>query len=405
MPSAGLIAFMCLTQVVGMLSFATFSALLPTFIDIWSITGTEAGWLSGLFYAGYMLAVPVLSGLTDRIDARRVYLWSMALTAAATLAFALLADGFWSAVPLRLLAGAGLAGTYMPGLKALTDRLPDGAQPRAVSFYTASFAIGSSLSYLFAGEVAAGLGWRWAFALPAVGIALSFLVAYLILRPRPVEIPAGDAETWLLDFRPVLRNREAMGYILAYAAHNWELFGFRSWIVVFLVFSASLQPDAAAGWWAATTIAAGLNLLGMPSSVIGNEVATRLGRRRVVVAMMLCSLTIACLVGFAAALPFALVVGLCVLHAVFITCDSASITTGTVQAATPERKGATMALHSFIGFALAFLGSLAPGVVLDLAGGAESQLAWGLAFATMGAGLLLGPLALFLLAKGRSTAG
>jgi hypothetical protein len=47
------------------------------------------------------------------------------------------------------------------------------------------------------------------------------------LRPKPLT---GDAITpWaaLFEFRPVLRNREAMTYILAYAAHNWELFGCR----------------------------------------------------------------------------------------------------------------------------------------------------------------------------------
>ena len=37
--------------------------------------------------------------------------------------FALLADGFAAALGLRALAGLGLAGTYIPGLRALVDRL------------------------------------------------------------------------------------------------------------------------------------------------------------------------------------------------------------------------------------------------------------------------------------------
>jgi hypothetical protein len=43
-------------------------------------------------------------------------------------------------------------------------------------------------------------------------------------------------------------------------------------------------------------------------------------------------------------------------------------------------------VHSILGFTGAFLGPLAVGVVLDLAGGAGSNLAWGLAFIAMGAG-------------------
>src|SRR3546814_10399042 len=64
-------------------------------------------------------------------------------------------DGLWTGSLWRFLQGVGLAGTYMPGLKALTDRLPVSAQSRGVAFYTSSFGIGASLSFLFAGEIAA----------------------------------------------------------------------------------------------------------------------------------------------------------------------------------------------------------------------------------------------------------
>lgn len=40
----------------------------------------------------------------------------------------------------------------------------------------------------------------------------------------------------LLDFRPVLRNRPAMGFILSYGAHCFELYGIRTWIVAFWTF-------------------------------------------------------------------------------------------------------------------------------------------------------------------------
>lgn len=395
-----LITAMCLAEAIGMLGFATFPALLPTFLEEWNLSGTEAGWLSGVFFAGYMVAVPVLTALTDRLDARVVYMWSAALTVVATLAFALLAEGFWSALPLRILAGAGLAGTYMPGLRALTDRLPEASQPRAVSFYTASFGVGASLSYAFAGLIGLWLGWRWAFGLSIGGAVLGIVLALILLRPRPAPKPAADAG-WFLDFRPLLRNREVMAYTLAYAAHNWELFGFRSWIVAFLAFAAVLSPDPLTAVLTGTAVAAGVNLLGLPSSVLGNEMATRFGRRRVVAAIMALSAAIGACVGFTAGLPYLAVVAALALYAITVTGESASVTTGTVLAAPPERKGAAMALHSLLGFAFAFLGALAPGVTLDLAGGTESRLAWGLAFLTMAAGVALGPIFMLVLARGR----
>ncbi len=34
----------------------------------------EAGAISGILFAGYMMSVPVLTSLTDRMDSRRIYL-------------------------------------------------------------------------------------------------------------------------------------------------------------------------------------------------------------------------------------------------------------------------------------------------------------------------------------------
>jgi MFS family permease len=83
--------------------------------------------------------------------------------------------------------------------------------------------------------------------------------------------------------------------------------------------------------------------------------------------------------------------------------DSASLTVGAVNAAAPERRGITMAVHSTFGSLTAFLSPLASGVALDLTGGGETMLSWVACFATLGAGVALGPLALWLLrGSGRS---
>src|SRR3546814_7953342 len=96
------------------------------------------------------------------MDARRILFFALGLSAVSALGFAFLASGVWSATLWRCLQGIGLAGTYMPGLKALTDRIPDRMQSRSVAFYTSSFGIGTSLSFLPAGEVSAALDWHWA---------------------------------------------------------------------------------------------------------------------------------------------------------------------------------------------------------------------------------------------------
>ncbi len=390
-----------------MLGAATFPALLPTFIAEWSLTKTNAGWLNGIYYIGYLGAVPVLLSLTDRASARKIYYLCMALTLVANAGFAFLAEGFWSAFVLRIIAGIALAGTYLPGLKLLGDLLramdKDKDQSRAVAIYTSSFGIGTAASFYLSGVVATTLDWHWAFGLATFGpVVAMVLVALMLPREDPALTKA--PETHLLDFRPVLRCRAAMGYVLAYTAHNFELFAFRSWIVTYFVFAAATGPGDNLGW-SATAIAAVINLLGLPSSVLGNEISRRFGRHRTITTVMLCSAVLACVLGFSASWPFWLVVALSLLYGVTVTGDSGSITAGVVAAAPEGYRGSTMAVHSCIGFIGAFGGPLMFGVMLDLAGpsgGGETILSWGVAFAFTGAVVTLGPLALALLRENRN---
>jgi hypothetical protein len=70
------------------------------------VTHQHGGGLDrGIYYAAYTLVVPVLSSLADRVDPKRIYLGSVALTAVAFTGFAWAATGFWSALASRALMG------------------------------------------------------------------------------------------------------------------------------------------------------------------------------------------------------------------------------------------------------------------------------------------------------------
>ena len=71
-PSVAIVAAICGAEILGLAGFSIVPALLPQFIDAWSLTNTQAGWLAGITSAGYMLAVIPLVSLTDRRPARRV---------------------------------------------------------------------------------------------------------------------------------------------------------------------------------------------------------------------------------------------------------------------------------------------------------------------------------------------
>lgn len=395
-----LVAAMCTAHVLSMLGVFAFPALLPTFMAEWRLSNTEAGWIAGVYFGAYACGAPVLVALTDRFDARWIYVGSALLAAAASAGFALFADGFASAVALRALAGLALAGTYMPGLRVLVDRYEGSQQSRAIALYTSSFSFGTAASFLFAGEIASAWSWELAFAAAALAAAIAAAIA-LTLGPRPHR-PAPRHGGRLLDFRPVFANPPAMGYILGYGAHCWELFTLRSWMVAFLAFSLTLQPDASMRA-APTTIATVSGLVAMAASIMGNELCMRYGRRRVIRIVMLLSAALAAVFGFAAALPYAAVAGLALLYSAVVQLDSAALTAGAIAVAEPGRQGATMAVHSLIGFGGGFIGPLVLGWTLDMTGGAAAADSWGLAFATVAVIGALGPLALALVPNDRST--
>jgi MFS family permease len=211
-------------QVLTQIGAFTLPALLPGYIERWHLSKTEAGWLVGIFFAAYVPAVPVLLALTDRVPARRVYLVGAGLTALSHLGFAFVADGFWSGLLMGALAGIGWAGAYMPGLKAIADPLEGAAQSRAVSWHAAGVGIAGAVSFAAAGLFASLAGPSAAFVFGGFAAAAAFAIAAAVmpraLPTRPETAPTGA----LLDFRPVLRNRRAMAWIVATRSTpgNWR---------------------------------------------------------------------------------------------------------------------------------------------------------------------------------------
>ena len=376
-----LIIRVCLSQILSIAAIMYFPALLPNFQAEWGLTNTEAGWISGIYFGGYAASVPILASLTDRVDPRKIYLLSAGLGAVSLMGFGLVAQGAWTAAAFRLLAGISFAGTYMPGVKALSDRISGTRQSRSIAFYTASIGVGNALSVFLAGWLTGHFGWRWAAILmglcPVAGVVLFAFVD----KSKPPQTVDQAVRTSFLDFRPALRNPSAIGYMLGYAAHCWELFGFRSWIVAFMFFSLSLQPQITFKVSPQGLVTLIL-LAGVPASILGNEGALRWGRRRFITIVMLISGLIGCLIGFAAGLTFIMVAGLCFAYWIAIISDSGSLNAGLVSAARAEEAGRTMALYSFVGLSMGFLAPLAVGAVLDITGGGIAG--WGLAFATLG---------------------
>jgi len=401
---ARLVALVCFAQVLVQIGAFFWPALMPGMMQRWSLSNSEAGWITAAFYGAYMVSVPVLVTLTDRVDPKRVYLFGVGCTVAGHLLFGWLAEGFWSALALRALTGIGWAGTYMTGLKLLSDRVDRRLMSRAVTGHAASIGVSGAASFACADLLDGLFGWRIAFAIVAATAAMAWLlVAWQVPaqdRTAAATAPADGGS--LYDFRPVLANRSAMAYALAYCVHTLEMNAIRGWGVAFLGYVA-LAAGGASALLAPTTVLTLLALAGTVASIAGNEASIRIGRRRLVTLAMAGSALFAGSVGWLGTGSYLVAVGLVFLWGMVAWLDSSSLTAGAAGTADPARRGATLAIHSMLGYAGGFVGPLLVGFVLDLSGG-MSTLGWSAAFASI-AVLTLSALVAFTLLRPRELEG
>jgi MFS family permease len=240
-----------------------------------------------------------------------------------------------------------------------------------------------------AGLLTRTFGWRTAFAAAALGPLLSIAVLALLLPPPRFE-PLRRTRR-LFDFGPIFGNRRARGFILGYAAHCWELFALRAWMVAYFVFLAARGGP----WrWSAASVAAVINLLGPFASILGNEAAAGRRRRVIVTIMGACGL-LAIAAGAGALLPTAVAVAFVIAYFVAIMSDSAALTAGLVESTPLEMRGGAMALHSLAGFGAGLLAPAVFGFALDTAGGDGAAGGWILGFATLAAVSWAGGTAVF----------
>ena len=383
----GYTPLMLMAQTCALLGFACYAVVLTTLQEEWHLSNLQSGLIASAFFFGYMLMVPLATALTDRIDAKKVYLIGGLSATCGLLGMGLFACNFWTALIFMALNGAGLAGTYMPGLKILSDRIKTGELTRHIAFYTAFFGIGTGFSYLCSGWILSGLGWRYVFGLIALGPFTAFLIVLLFIPALANEKWHGPIRIRLHDIFPVdkwrlvLQDKTASGFIFGYTAHSIELFASRSWIVAFFGFCAIASGEPFL--LAATSLAGVINFFGVPSSIIGNEIALRIGRQKWIFFVMLSSAAFGVALALSTGQSWWLIIALAVGHTIFIMADSATLTAGLVISAQENIKGAAMGLHSLMGFGGGLLGPAIFGFVLDLTGSRSSQISWVWAYAAV----------------------
>src|SRR5919109_4008134 len=159
----------------------------PLFTEIWSLSGTYAGWIAASALGGSLLGSVVLGRLADRVGRRRVFqgaiLWYAIFTALTALAW-----GPGSLSAFRFLAGIGLGGMLVVDPSMLAEYLPPQRRGRFLVFLDFFWPVGlllaTGLSWLFLEQVGGDWGWRYLFVAASFPAFLAF-AARLSLPESP----------------------------------------------------------------------------------------------------------------------------------------------------------------------------------------------------------------------------
>ena len=338
------------------------AAALPLLRTEWDASSAALGWVVSAYLLGYAAAVLVVLPLTDRIRPSRVIAIGALVTALANIGFAFAAHDVITASALRVIAGFGLAGVYMPGVRLVAQSSDPARRGTAVGLYVAAFYLGGSLSFLATGLLLEPVGWRGA----AVILGAVALAAVPIAMISSRGIPQTTGERAHLDLR-VLRNAPLVRTIVAYVGHSWELFILRAWLAAFLAAAFALRglsptdASATASQWAALLLA-----LGVPGVFVGGWLSDRVGRLRAALLYALGSGAIS--VGFGTLLfaPWPAIVAIGGIYGALVAADSAVYSTAVTELAPAARIGSAQALQAVAGFGIGSLGPVAAGVTLDL---------------------------------------
>lgn len=370
-------------QVLAIATWFAASAAAPALREQWEIgrvgeamltIGVQLGFVTGALASA-------ITNLPDRVHPPRLMGLGALVAATATLATALLVDDVVWAVLLRIVTGAALALVYPVGMKVVVSWFAD-RRGLAVSTMVGALTLGSLLPQLIAGSL--GSAWREALVVSAtLALVAAALHRWIVVGPLVTRSEGFQPEAAL----DVWRHRAPRLANLGYLGHMWELYAVWAWAPAFLAASAVTAGEPLARSEIGVVTFLALGVCGGLGCLGAGWAGDRFGRARAATGAMLVSGACCLLAAVAFGGPTWLLVVVLLVWGASVIADSAMFSACLGTVVDPRYVGTALTLQTALGFLLSV-------VTIQLVPMVASAAGWPLAVAMLGAGPLLGAIAM-----------
>ena len=322
------------------------SAVAPQLEAAWQLSESEVAWLTLAVQIGFVAGAlgSAVVGLADVMPARRLFLVSTSIGAAANAALlAIPAGSVGLATFLRVLTGIALAGVYPSGLKVMSGWFQR-SRGMALGVLVGALTVGSAGPHLIR---AVGFGWRGVIAGASVLALVGGVAMWLTVRDGPYEVAPSSFSFHHIG--SVVRNRGVRLSTYGYLGHMWELYAMWTWTAAFLTASAA-AAGVLDGWVPAATFA--IIAVGGAGAWVAGVLADRTGRTRVAGASMAVSGSCALLTPVIFGGHPAIVVAVFLVWGFSVVADSAQFSTMVTETAAAASRGTALTLQTALGFLL-----------------------------------------------------